>query len=246
MRGHCNRFRNIQYIYDNYLLKIKNPLLDNGHTIDCMFNIYNGDDEYFEKFKELYNPIKIFRAEPCKYQYLNFYYGMINIKPFVKDYDKIIFLRFDICYKVNITKWNILNDKGIFFPFKELPEFDGFNLVGECIIIIDNEYFNKLYEAYDDFMQYYEFNNKTLEYIPFPLYFADTLHQLLNLLLHKYKTFPVYYIIDGYYNSGTYGNYNLETSHRYFMKPELLNPLYIMMGRDYYGDINDYLLLERL
>jgi hypothetical protein len=30
------------------------------------------------------------------------------------------------------------------------------------------------------------------------------------------------------------------------MTNELLNPLYIMMGRDYFGDMSDYLLLERL
>ena len=95
MRGHCNRNENIQYIYDNYLIKIKYPLLKNGHTLDCMFNTYNGYDEYFEKFKELYNPIKIFRFDDVRstkyenifpgwgFQILNFYDGLINIKPFI-------------------------------------------------------------------------------------------------------------------------------------------------------------------
>ena len=99
---------------------------------------------------------------PCKYQYLNFYYGMINIQPFVKDYDKIIFLRFDICYKINIMKWNIFNDKGIGFTFKDYNDeyFKKMNTHGDCIIVIDNIYFDQVYEAIHESIQYYEFNNK--------------------------------------------------------------------------------------
>ena len=180
MRGHCNRTENIQYIYDNYLLKIKNPLLDNGHTIDCMFNTYNGYDEYFEKFKKLYNPIKIFRsnefqpnkyeniAPNCGFQILNFYDGMTNIKSFINDYDKIIFLRFDICYKINIMKWNIFNDKGIGFTFKEDSE-EGYNImkcISEAVVVIDNEYFDQVYQAVHESIQYHVFNNKISENIP--------------------------------------------------------------------------------
>ena len=240
MRGSCNRFENIRYIYDNYLLKIKNPLLDNGHTIDCMFNTYNGDDKYFEKFKKLYNPIKVFRMDTCKYQYLNFYYGMINIQPFVKDYDKIVFLRFDICYKINIMKWNIFNDKGIFFTFKDYNDeyFKKMNTHGDCIIVIDNIYFDQVYEAIHESIQYYEFNNKISEHIPFGFDVDGTLHHFSNILLCKYNKFPIYYVIDGYYISSTF--------YKWFITNEVLNPLYIMMSRDYYGDISDYLLLERL
>ena len=240
MRGNCNRFKNIKYIYNNYFLKIKNPLLENGHTIDCMFNTYNGDDEYFEKFKELYNPIKTFRMDPHKYQFVNFYYGMINIQQFVKDYDKIIFLRFDICYKINIMKWNIFNDKGIGFTFKEdaYPGYKSRGCIGDVVIIIDNEYFDKVYDAIHESIQYYHFNNKISENIPFGFSVDGTLHSFHTVLLFKYKTFPVYYIIDEYYHSATHPVW--------YMTNELLNPLYIMMGRDYFGDMNDYLLLERL
>ena len=240
MRGSCNRFENIQYIYDNYLLKIKNPLLENGHTIDCMFNTYNDNDKYFEKFKELYNPIKTFRMNPCKYQYLNFYYGMINIQPFVKDYDKIIFLRFDICYKINIMKWNIFNDKGIGFTFKDYNDeyFKKMNTHGDCIIVIDNIYFDQVYKAIHESIQYYEFNNKISEYIPFGFDNGGTLHHFSNVLLYKYNKFPIYYVIDGYYISSTF--------YKFYITNEVLNPLYIMMGRDYFGDMSDYLLLERL
>ena len=244
MGGHCNRFKNIKYIYNNYFLKIKNPLLENGHTIDCMFNTYNGDDEYFEKFKELYNPIKTFRMDPHKYQFVNFYYGMINIQQFVKDYDKIIFLRFDICYKINIMKWNIFNDKGIGFTFKEDSE-EGYNImkcISEAVVVIDNEYFDQVYQAVHESIQYHVFNNKISENIPrgFDTYMIlhGTLHQFRNVLLHKYGDFPIYFIIDGYYQSITF--------YRWDMTINKLNPLYIMMARDYYGDMSDYLLLERL
>ena len=241
MRGHCNRFENIQYIYDNYFIKIKNPLLKNGHTLDCMFNTYNGYDEYFEKFKELYNPIKIFRMDTCKYQYLNFYYGMINIQPFVKDYDKIVFLRFDICYKINIMKWNIFNDKGIFFPFTEIEPIsidNNNNYNGDCIIIIDNKYFDQVYQCVHESIQYHEFNNKISKNIPLHFGMSGTLHNFKNVLLSKYNTFPIYFLLNEYYNS--------RTCYVPWMKHELLNPLYIMMGRDYFGDMNDFILLERL
>ena len=65
-----------------------------------------------------------------------------------------------------------------------------------------------------------------------------TLHQFRNVLLHKYGDFPIYFIIDGYYQSITF--------YRWDMTINKLNPLYIMMARDYYGDMSDYLLLERL
>jgi hypothetical protein len=244
MGGHCNRFKNIQYIYDNYLLKIKNPLLENGHTIDCIFNTYNGSDEYFEKFKELYNPIETFRTDPNNFKYINFYYGMINIQPFIKNYDKIIFLRFDLCYKMNIMKWNIFNDKGIGFTFKEDSE-EGYNLmrcISEAVVVIDNEYFDQVYQAVHESIQYHVFNNKISENIPrgFDTYMElhGTLHQFMNVLLHKYGDFPIYFIINGYYQSITF--------HRYDMTINKLNPLYIMMSRDYFGDMSDYLLLERL
>ena len=242
MGGHCNRFKNIKYIYDNYFLKIKNPLLENGHTIDCMFNTYNGDDEYFEKFKELYNPIKTFRMDPHKYQFVNFYYGMINIQQFVKDYDKIIFLRFDICYKINIMKWNIFNDKGIFFTFKESSHRTYENVYGICdvVIIIDTEYFNKVYESIHEYVQYYFFGNKLVEKIPSEYWITNVLHCFKIILLEKYGTFPIYYIIDGCYLSPTFINSDVTL--------DKLNPLYIIFGKgkEYIGDMNDYLLLERL
>jgi len=239
MRGHCNRFENIQYIYDNYLLKIKNPLLDNGHTIHCMFNTYNGDDKYFEKFKKLYNPIKTFRMDLCKYQYLNFYYGMINIQPFVKDYDKIIFLRFDICYKINIMKWNIFNDKGIGFTFKEAGDAEQYKYnkwISDIVTVIDNEYYDQIYECMHESIQFHEFNNKISENIPLNFDIYGTLHLFGNVLLFKYPRFPIYFIIDGYYNSGTYPLWT----------GDLLQPLFICISKSYYGDMNDYLLLERL
>lgn len=242
MRGHCNRFENIQYIYDNYLIKIKNPLLKNGHTLDCMFNTYEEDDEYFEKFKELYNPIKVFRIDPlkCKYQCLNFYNGMINIQPFIKDYDKIIFLRFDICYKINIMKWNIFNDKGIFFTFKEdsKERHKLTKLIGDIIIIIDNEYFDKVFKVVHESIQYHEFDNKIEGFIPIGFGLCGTLHQFMNILLHKYGDFPIYFIINGYYQSITF--------YTHYMTINKLNPLYIMIGKDYFGDMNDFILLERL
>jgi len=254
MRGHCNRTENIQYIYDNYLLKIKNPLLDNGHTIDCMFNTYNGYDEYFEKFKKLYNPIKIFRsnefqpnkyeniAPNCGFQILNFYDGMTNIKSFINDYDKIIFLRFDICYKINIMKWNIFNDKGIFFTFKESSHRTYENVYGICdvVIIIDTEYFNKVYESIHEYVQYYFFGNKLVEKIPSEYWITNVLHCFKIILLEKYGTFPIYYIIDGCYLSPTFINSDVTL--------DKLNPLYIIFGKgkEYIGDMNDYLLLERL
>ena len=239
MRGHCNRFKNIKYIYDNYLIKIKNPLLDNSHTLDCMFNTYNGDDEYFEKFKELYNPIKIFRMDPHNFQSVNFYYGLINIKPFVKDYDKIIFLRFDICYKINIMKWNIFNDKGIFFTFKDADnaeKYKYYKLISDIVIGIDNEYYDQIYECMHESIQFHEFNNKISENIPLNFDIYGTLHQFGNVLLFKYPTFPIYFIIDGYYNSGAHPLWT----------GDLLQPLFIFMSKGYFGDINDYLLLERL
>ena len=253
MRGHCNRNENIQYIYDNYLLKIKNSLLNNGHTVDCMFNTYNGYDEYFEKFKKLYNPIKVFRsnefqpnkyeniAPNCTFQILNFYDGMTNIKSFINDYDKIIFLRFDICYKINIMKWNIFNDKGIFFTFKEdsIETYKKMNGVGDTIIIIDSEYFNKVYDCIHEYVQYYFFGNKLVEKIPSE-HWITNLHWLKITLLEKYDTLPIYYIVDGYYQSVTFFNS--------YMTLDKLNPLYIIFGKgkEYFGDINDYLLLERL
>ena len=254
MRGHCNRNENIQYIYDNYLLKIKNPLLNNGHTVDCMFNTYNGYNEYFEKFKKLYNPIKIFRsnefqpnkyeniAPNCGFQILNFYDGMTNIKSFINDYDKIIFLRFDICYKINIMKWNIFNDKGIFFTFKEdsLETYKKLDGVGDTIIIIDNEYFNNVHDCIYEYVQYYWFGNKIVEKIP-PEHDSKThLHWLKTCLLEKYGTLPIHYIIDGYYQSVTFFNS--------YMTLDKLNPLYIIFGKgkNYYGDMNDFILLERL
>ena len=76
--------------------------------------------------------------------------------------------------------------------------------------------------------------------IPSEYWITNVLHCFKIILLEKYGTFPIYYIIDGCYLSPTFINSDVTL--------DKLNPLYIIFGKgkEYIGDMNDYLLLERL
>ena len=141
---------------------------------------------------------------------------------------------------MNIMKWNIFNDKGICFSFKESSREARMDEVGDVIIIIDNEYFNKVYDCIHEYIQYYFFDNKLIKKPSSEYWNTNILHYFKIILLEKYNSFPIYYIIDGYYQSVTFSNV--------YITLDKLNPLYIIFGKgkEYIGDMSDYMLLEKL
>jgi len=223
-RGNCNRYTNLDLFFKNFLLKIKNPLNLNGHEFDCALFTYQNETSYCDAFIKLFNPkfVKLFSYSNQKDQFISIL-KFLNSK-ILDEYDKIIFLRFDICYKMNIMKWDFFDKKGIFFPFKEDSQefFEKEKLHGDVIIICDTCYMLKLTQI----LEKYASESNIYGFPHFPYNMLHFIPKLLNNLI------PVYNLIDGFFQSNT----QLE------LEDKRINPLYIIMYKVY--NFSDFYLLE--
>jgi hypothetical protein len=152
---------------------------------------------------------------------------IINFKKAVKDislrysqYDYVIFLRFEIVYKIDILKWNIFSQSGVIFPFKEncITLFNARNLYSDIIIAVSNEYLQQ-FSAVLDSADSSEYTN------------TNSLHNLATIIQRHDYDLPIRIMIEGFYQSNT----SLEG------EDERLNPMFIMLHFRYRGrDIEEF------
>jgi hypothetical protein len=235
-RGYCDRLEkhNLDILYKNFINKIKNPLLQKNIDVDVVFSVYDTSKEHLEYLINLLDPILIYTHSSYNStqidQFMVTFNKVLNI---YEDYNRIIFLRLDTVYKININKWNIWNNTGIFYTFREDNEnlYKKDKLYSDIIIIIDKEYFLNLLYSYTNAYKSYLTDIYEPKYLPEKngLYFKPflpryTLHNLYNITEYFFPI-PTFTLVEGYYNSNT--------SH-ITMKP---SPLHIILSKPYY--VND-------
>jgi hypothetical protein len=130
---------------ENIKTNILDDLQENGIEYEIVFVTY--ENEILSKFQQFYN-IKEENIIICKYtdrvdyvccQIDNFYEVSKYIKTNKNQYDRFIILRFDIIYKIKITKWNNFYSNGIIVPNRE-PTYDRTLFCNDVIFIVDNPY----------------------------------------------------------------------------------------------------------
>ena len=227
-RGNCNRYDNIDLIVSNFIKKIKLPLTNNNYIVDIILSTYKNELNFLEKFKKYLEPIFINLLDGQSTQKDLFF----NTIKFIKNncdytkYEKIIFLRFDIIYKVDILHWNIFDKKGIFFPFIEDSE-EIYNITkyhSDIIIAVDEIYFDFLYKTMKEFIPLCRSDG-------FPHFPYHILHNIGNLLNSKY-TVPINYMFDGYYQSSTHPTIAVGSK---------LNPMFVNVRNLNSSNLNDYI-----
>lgn len=199
--------------------KVFKPLTENKIEYSTVLYTYPTDLEKLNSLKDTLNASEVNYTQDG--QIINFKEAVKDITARYNTFDYIIFLRFEIVYKLDIMKWNIFTQSGVIFPFKEncFTLFTSTNQYSDIIICISKEYLNPLLSVLDQ-ADMCEYTN------------TNTLHNLGTIINRHDYDIPVLYMLEGYYQSNT----SLEAN------DERLNPMFIMSHYRYNGrDRNDFI-----
>jgi hypothetical protein len=192
--------------------KVYTPLIKNKIEYTTVLYTYPTDTERLTILKEGLGVRDIHFTKEGQIE--NFTEAVHGISMLYSDYDYIIFLRFEIIYKIDIMNWNIFNRSGLFFPFKEncITLFTATRQYSDIIIAISKEYVKPLSLVIDtvDRNQYTNTN---------------TLHNLGFIVERKDYYIPVVCMLDGFYQSNT----------SLALGDDRLNPMFIMSHYKYNG-----------
>jgi len=179
-RGYMNPLFNI----DNWTNTIFNDLIEKGHTYDIVFHTYNSSS--LEMLTSLLIP-KYVEINPSVSQVTNCKLVADWISKHKNEYDRFIILRFDIIYRIKITKWPKWNENGVFIVNREKHWLDE-RIGADFIFMCDQDYVKDLAAALrytrrqaHQVLQYFCIND-----IPFHLMYDD----VFNIDKH-----PLYLIV---------------------------------------------------
>jgi len=210
-RGDYSTVLHPNAVCNNIKENIIQPLYTSGNEVDTLFFTYPSDIVKLGIYETSLKPI-----HTCFTPYgqiINLKEAMSYIKDIYHTYDYIIFLRFDIIYKMNINLWNIFNKEGITFTYKEDSEslFTTHQYYGDVIISISNKSFKDVYYA--------------MICIPQRDFILQTLHNFGSIIQEAFPDIQILTIIDGYFQSNT----GIPTG------DSRLNPIYIQVKYPYNG-----------
>ena len=194
------------------------PMKEQGILTDIMFCTYPSDMEKLKIYETYFNPVNIHYTKSG--QIVNFKESLKLVHRIYQKYDYVIFLRFDIIYKMNINEWNIFTKEGVILPYRENSKlYPTGKFYGDAIIVISKSAllevaYNLLACNIDTFI---------------------CLHNISTIIQIKSPDIIIHTIIDGSYQSNT----GLR------MGDLRLNPIYIQVKYAYVG-ADKHLYLECL
>ena len=170
--------------------KVYTPLIKNKIEYTPVFYTYPTDTEILTVLKEGLGAKHVHFTKEGQIE--NFIEAVNDISIRYSDYDYIIFLRFEIIYKIDIMNWNIFNRSGLLFPFKEncITLFTATRQYSDIIIAISKEYISPLTIVLN-IVDRKEYTN------------TNSLHNLGFIVERKDIDIPVLCMFDGYYQSNT-------------------------------------------
>lgn len=206
--------------------KVFNPLKENGIEYSTVFYTYPHDLDKLNTLREQLSPIQVQYTNEG--QIINFKEAVRDISLRYSEYEYIVFLRFEIVYKIHILQWNIFGQSGVIFPFKEncFTLFNATNQYSDIIIGISKEYLQQFWTVLDT-ADSSEYTN------------TNTLHNLATIIQRHDYDLPIKCMFEGFYQSNT----SLERG------DERLNPMFIMLHYRYCGsdieEFNKYLPIDQ-
>lgn len=171
------RYTNILIAWENIKETLINDTINNGHTYDIAFITYKSN--ICDKIVKVINP-KYFIIKEKLTQYDNAKDVLTFIKEKKNDYDRFFIFRCDMAYKYHLSKWPMLEQKGIFLLARDI-NWPSLKFCMDFFIIVDNEYIVSLYDSV--------FNIRIM---------LPTLHGLGTVLYEK--NIPHIYLYDDYYH----------------------------------------------
>jgi hypothetical protein len=159
-----NTFDNVENIKTNIL----DDLQENGIEYEIVFVTY--ENEILSKFQQFYG-VKEENIIYCEYISQEDNFNEVNkyIQKNKNQYDRFIILRFDIIYKIKITKWNNFYNNGITVPNRD-STYDSTLFCNDIIFIVDNSYVDIFNGAVEHMMSVKYNMNKCLHYTSMPHY----------------------------------------------------------------------------
>lgn len=211
-RGDYSTVANPKFICQNIKQNVIEPMKEKSIDVDVIFCTYPSDLNKLNTYASTLNPVQIYFT--TNGQISNFKESMSKIKNIYDQYDYILFLRFDIFYKMNIMNFNIFDKDGIIFPYKEDSQhlFASETYYSDIVIIFSKSIFINVMDTL--------FDANMFDYQPF-----NTLHSIAKIVNKKYPDIKMHTMIDGYYQSNT------ELS----ADDIRLSPLFIQVKKPYFG-----------
>jgi hypothetical protein len=217
-RGDYAQVRYPKAVCKNLHSYVLQYMKEKGIGIDVIFCTYPSDIDKLKVYENSFNPINIYYTESG--QVLNFKESLRRAHDIYNKYDYIIFLRFDIVYKMNISEWDIFTKEGVILPYKERTNYyDTQSLYGDVIIV----------------MSQYVFSEAAYALLSCNVNAFHLLHNISSIIQSRSPHITIHTIVDGHYQSNT----GLK------MHDTRLNPIYIQVRYAYAG-ADKHLYLEYL
>lgn len=213
-RWNSKQFHDVRDCIPNNKKRIIDSLRNAGHQVTVYFCTY--DSEHLKDFTEAYTAEKVFCMDfKGSSQHKNFKFALDSIAPFVNEFDKIIFLRFDFLYKKDISEWSLIDQKeGHVFLWKDASK-EAYEKTKYCmdgLFLLDPKYFNEFKNMYDNTYERW-------------LGVTNGLH-FLTTELYNYKTIP-YSFLEG---EDTYWSSNTTLPDPSHNNPYFINFIYQRLG----------------
>ena len=186
---------------DNWNETLFKNLKDNDIDYDIAFVTY--PSPILEKLVNKLSPKYLFKADISEHWLYNYgkdqnsnFRAAVNLAgENLDNYDRFILLRFDLQYRINITKWPKWNEKGItllgkdaHWPRKPSDPGDLHHLYFDHLFIFDTDYYKYFKEAVDDMKRFphdigrYLYENNIPLNIMYDDYYTLTNHPLVSYL----------------------------------------------------------------
>lgn len=206
-RGAYDYVKNPTMVCENI---IKNIITSSPHDVDVYFFTYDNDLDKLKIYDSYLKPKKIYFTKDGQIE--NFKESLQILENYYKTYDYVLFLRFDIIYKMPIL--NFCSKDGITVTYKEdgIEMFQRHGLYGDVIICISSSRFS-------------EISKSLLCESAMAEYLIPTLHSICSIINRRFPDVPINTMIDGYYQSNT----SLPVDDK------RLNPIYIQVKYQYNG-----------
>jgi hypothetical protein len=183
-----NTFDNVENI-KTYIL---DDLHENGIEYEIVLVTY--EHEILSKFQKFYN-VKDGNIIYC--EYISQVDNLNEVNKYIQknknQYDRFIILRFDIIYKIKITKWNNFYNNGIIVPNRDTT-YDTTLFCNDIIFMIDKPYIEIFNNAIEYMMSVKKNMNKCLNYSSMPHSIGRYL--VTNNLPITYMFEEKYYVLD--------------------------------------------------
>ena len=115
-RGGCSRVNDPTLVCKNIELQVLNPLRSRVN-VDIIFSTSSKGDPKVDTFRTHLQPKQIIYT--ASGQIVNFQETLLNLQNIYSRYTHIIFLRFELLYKVSFDSLSILDTNGLRLPYKE-------------------------------------------------------------------------------------------------------------------------------